>query len=74
MFGEKHRKPAYPVVEPATHALVVDPDLPFSCTAVPALARVIPLVQSKRIIQSVQVVPVDVHHVVGTSRGVRHPG
>lgn len=34
----------------------------------------VPLVQAKRVIQSVQVVPVDVHHVVGTPGGVSHPG
>lgn len=73
-LGEKHGKLAYPVVEAATYALVVDPDLPFSCTTVPALAAVIPLVQTERIIQSVQVVPVDVHHVVGTPGGVSDPG
>jgi len=63
----------YPVVEPATHALIVDPNLPFAGASVPTLAGVVPLVKSQRIIQSVQVVTVDVEHVVRTSRWVCDP-
>jgi len=64
---------AHPVVESATHALVVDPDLPLPGAAVPALAGMVPLVKSQRIIQSVQVVAVDVQHVVRTPWRVRDP-
>jgi len=64
---------AHPVVESATHALVVDPDLPLPGATVPALAGMVPLVKSQRIIQSVQVVAVDVQHVVRTPWRVRDP-
>ena len=65
---------AYPVVESTTHALVVDPDLPFACTTVPTLTRVIPLVQSQRIVQSIEIVTIYVHHVVWASCGIGDPG
>lgn len=64
---------AYPVIVSATYALVVNPDLPFTGAPVPTLARMVPLVKAQRVIQPVQVVTVNVHHVIGTPRGVGDP-
>ena len=64
---------SYQVVESAADSLAIDPDLPLSRSAVPRLAGVVPAVQAKRIVESIQGVSVHRHGVVRGAIRAGHP-
>jgi hypothetical protein len=60
-------------VEAAPDALCVHPDLPFTSSAVPRRARVVPPVQSQRVVEPEEGVTLHRQAEVAAARTVGHP-